>query len=88
MGKGYPVYENVPVRPDPRVQVGDLIELEDPDQTGLLLRVIVQAISSTWADGDASMALTVRVVSHVKTDVSDTPLPGWLQMQPVGQRAI
>lgn len=88
MSRGYPTFGDVPVRPDPRVQVGDLVELEDPDRTGLLLRCVVQGITSAWRDGDASMSLRVRVVSHVKSAVTDLPDPHWLQSQPDGMRAV
>lgn len=88
LARRLPVLPDVPVRPDPRIEVGDKLVLTDPDRTGLSLTVLVQSVTSMWRDGDASMSLRCRVLSHTKAAVTDLPALHWLQDQPDGARAV
>lgn len=88
-----PVFEAVPIRADPRIDVGDRVHLSDLHHSYIRYEAVILAITSTWEDGSASMSLTVRVVSVFFTDptallASIAPnQTHWLQAQPSWVRA-
>lgn len=81
-----PVYRDVIVRADPRLDVGDHINLRDTSAT--TYDAVILGIKSEWANGAASMRLTIRLVGP---GVVPTPTPEpahhWLQQQPSFERA-
>lgn len=81
-----PEYRDVVVRADPRIDLGDHINLRDV--TGTVYDAIVLAIKSDWADGAASMRLSIRLVGPGVVPVpSPEPEHHWLQQQPSFERA-
>lgn len=88
-----PVFEDVTVRADPRIDVGDRIYLTDKQRSYTRYEAVILAIVSTWEDGKASMSLKVRIVGTLITDPGAliasvaTDQTHWLQAQPSWVRA-
>lgn len=55
--------DQLPVRPDPRIQLGDRIRIQDPDVTGLSMDGVVYSVSQTISEDDHTMRLGVLVTS-------------------------
>lgn len=58
-----PQLRDVSVTFDPRLQLGDVVQIDDPDRSGLSVRGVVFKITNTVGQADASTRLTVRVLS-------------------------
>lgn len=89
----FPVFDEVPVRADPRYDVGDRIYLHDKQHSFIRYDAVILKIAGDWEDGAASMRLKVRVIGFQVTDsvaLADALLrnePHWLQDQPSWKRA-
>lgn len=93
LSKVLPVYDAVPVRADPRYDVGDRIYLNDKLRSYIRYDAVILGIVGDWEDGGASMSLKVRLTGFEVTDLvalADGLLnnqPHWLQSQPSWERA-
>jgi hypothetical protein len=58
-----PHLRDVDVTFDPRLQLGDVVQISDPDRSGLSVRGVVLGLSHRVTTGDATTSLTVRVQS-------------------------
>jgi hypothetical protein len=58
-----PHLTGVDVTFDPRLQLGDVVQITDTDRSGLSVRGVVFSLTHRLSQGDASTRLTVRVLS-------------------------
>jgi hypothetical protein len=58
-----PVVESVDIIPDPRLQLGDKVTLNDPDRTGTEITGVVTGITHSFGHGDHEMSLRLLVTS-------------------------
>ncbi|WP_346007470.1 hypothetical protein [Janibacter terrae] len=82
-----PVFEDVPVRADPRIDIGDKVALEDKHYSFIKYFCVVLGYVLDVEDGAASMRLKVRPDAAVITDSAALTAalhrePHWLQNQP------
>lgn len=59
----YPLLDDLPVRPDPRVQLGDKVRVQDPHRTGLSLLGVVCGIDQSIGAGSHEMKLSLIVTT-------------------------
>ena len=57
-----PVLDDVPIVPDARLELADIITLRDPDITGLDLRCLIEGIKISAAEGEQDMSLSLRIL--------------------------
>ena len=57
-----PVLDDVPIVPDARLELADIITLQDPDITGLDLRCLIEGIKISAAEGEQNMSLSLRIL--------------------------
>ena len=58
-----PILDDVPIIPDARLQLADIITLQDPDITGLDLRCLIEGIKISATEGQQDMSLTLRILA-------------------------
>lgn len=64
-----PVLTRVPIVPDPRLQLGDLVEIRDPHVTHISQRALVVGIEQAGSADSYTQTLTVRPLSPILADV-------------------
>jgi len=71
-----PTVRSVVIDPDPRLEIGDKLRIEDPYRTGLRLDLILTGIDDTWDGGAApSMTCNGRVVAATQPFIVAEPVP-------------
>lgn len=58
-----PILSGVPIVPDTRLELGDIITLQDPSITGLDFRCLIEGIDWDAAIGEQSMTLQLRILT-------------------------
>lgn len=58
-----PVLDDVPIIPDARLELGDIITLQDERMTGLDLRCLIEGIKLSGAEGEQDQTLTLRILT-------------------------
>lgn len=56
-----PVFESIPIRPDPRLQLGDTVRVQDPDITGLSITGVVCGVDQSVKAGEHTMTVSLIV---------------------------
>lgn len=64
-----PVINGLGIVPDPRLQLGDVIDVKS-DLMGVTLRVLITGVSKSFGSDGLSMELSVRVISATTTDIT------------------
>lgn len=59
----HPVLDDVPIVPDTRLELGDIITLRDEHITGLNLRCLIEGIKLSGAEGEQDQTLTLRILA-------------------------
>ena len=59
----HPVLDDVPIVPDARLELGDIITLRDEHVTGLNLRCLIEGIKLSGAEGEQDQTLTLRILA-------------------------
>ena len=57
-----PVMESVPIIPDARLEVGDIVTLNDSHIMGLNLRCLIEGIKFNASEGEQDMSLDLRIL--------------------------
>lgn len=71
-----PVLDDVPIKPDPRLELGDIITLTDDHVSGLSMRCLIEGIKFTAEKGGQEMLLTLRVLDVRKIQFTLEDLDG------------
>lgn len=58
-----PAIDDVPIVPDPRLELGDIVRLVDSHITGIDLRCLITVISLTGEPGSLSMTVGLRILT-------------------------
>ena len=58
-----PVIESLPIRPDPRLQLGDKVRVDDPDITGLTIVGVICGADHSVKNGEHNMSVSLIVTS-------------------------
>lgn len=64
-----PVLTRVPIVPDPRLQLGDLVEIQDPSVTHITQRALIVSDERAGTGDTMTQSLTVRPLSPILADV-------------------
>ena len=59
----HPVLDDVPIVPDARLEIGDIITLRDEHVTGLNLRCLIEGIKLSGTEGEQDQTLTLRILA-------------------------
>lgn len=67
-----PVLRGVPIVPDPRLEIGDVVTLSDPDVTGIELQCLVVSLNDDFSAGPTVWSQTCgfRVIDYSITSVT------------------
>ena len=58
-----PILDDVPIVPDARLELGDIVTLIDEHVTGLNLRCLIEGITLSGAEGEQDQTLTLRILA-------------------------